>query len=188
LPSRTRPLPASGFEPAEVNFSAFLARRARQILGQAEAGLSPEGRPPENALAALRRAAALLEEALEQTPDDPPLENLLALARIRELLDQWEGAAELYRAALRRRPNDPAALTGAARVALLMLDYREGFRHADRACGISPSAESLLLRGQARAGLGDREGARRDFMAAAEREPRVRERAARLLRKLDAPP
>lgn len=188
LPPRTRPLPPSGFEPAEVNFSAFLARRARQILGQAEAGLSPEGRPPENALAALRRAAALLEEALEQTPDDPPLENLLALARIRELLDQWEGAAELYRAALRRRPNDPAALTGAARVALLMLDYREGFRHADRACGISPSAESLLLRGQARAGLGDREGARRDFMAAAEREPRVRERAARLLRKLDAPP
>jgi tetratricopeptide (TPR) repeat protein len=195
VPTAAPPSPTPSAAPAgpraAPDFPALLARRAAQILRHAEAALSPEGRPPETSLPALGRAAALLEEALEGTRDrseGPDPELLLALGRARELLDQWEAAAELYRAALRRRPDDPAALTGAARVALLMLDYREGFRHADRACGISPSAEPLLLRGQARAGLGDREGARRDFLAAAEREPRCRDRASRLLRKLDAPP
>ncbi|HXG60120.1 MAG TPA: tetratricopeptide repeat protein [Planctomycetota bacterium] len=185
-PPAPPPSAAPSSVPAGPSFRALLARRAGEILRRTEAGLSPEGRPPESALPALRRAAALLEEALDHDARDADL--LLALARTRELLDQWEDAAELYRAALRRRPDDPAALTGAARVALLMLDYREGFRHADRACRLSTSAEPLLLRGQARAGLGDREGARRDFLAAAEREPRCRDRAARLLRKLDAPP
>ena len=61
-------------------------------------------------------AEVLLEEALLQV-DDPAL--YYNLARTREYLEDWEGAASAYRAFVARRPDDPRVASVEERMRLL---------------------------------------------------------------------
>jgi hypothetical protein len=141
-----------------------LADRALAILKSVETSLDASGRPPADRLGDLRRAAALLEEAL---PERDAPEDVLALARARELLDEWEGARSLYCRILKENGKDQPALLGAARTCLLLRDAESSRAYANKACALPPpSAEALFARGAAGMALGQDAAAVVDFSQA----------------------
>ena len=162
------PLPAPTFR-VQAN------GRARQLLADVESALDARGRPNTEGDQALRRAAALLEESIATGPVD---DDLLVLARIRELLDEWEASRDLYRRGVDARPIDRRGLLGAARLSLLLHDPAGARVYADRACQLpEPPAEALFLRGAAALALGERSVALADLAEAsrmdATLQPRV---------------
>jgi len=180
-PSAPRAFTAASPEavPPAVALSDSLAHRALGILASVEASLGPSGRPPASRLGDLRRAAALLEEAM---PERDAPGDLLALARVRELLDEWEGARALYRGVLKEREGDLAALLGAARTCLLLRDAESSRVYANRACDLPPtSAEALFARGAAVLALGQDAAAALDFTHACEIDASFHPRVAVLL-------
>jgi hypothetical protein len=141
-----------------------LADRALRLVRDVEANLDALGRAPADRVADLRRAAALMEEAL---PERDAPEDLLVLARARELLDEWERARALYLRVLRDQPEDPAALVGASRASLLLRDAAASRLYAEKACALSaPPAEAYFARGSALLALGDDAAAALDFTQA----------------------
>lgn len=159
-PSTSRPMELQGGPPSDEpapRFSEQAVDRARQILARAERSLDGRGRPPASADRDLRRAAALLEEA---TAEAPRPEDQLSLARIYELLDEWEGSRALYQRVLADWPDLLPALLGAARTSLLLRDPAEARLLAERACARpQPPAEAYFLRGAAAHAQGDAAGA-----------------------------
>ena len=149
------------FEHELASRAYALLRRAEEAAGRAER--LPPGWEPE-----LTRAAALFEQALLETEDDPDLR--YALGRCRELLDQWEAAAALYAAVLHVHPGHGRSLVGAARVALLLRQPRRALEHSDRALRASPGAESFYVHAQALLAVGEHRRARDCFRQAVERD------------------
>lgn len=153
-------------------FADEAVARARRHLADVEGRLDGRGRPPAAGDAALRRAAALLEESLGEEPRG---DDLLVLARIRELLDEWEEARHLYRRGLESRPDDLRGLLGAARLSLLLQDPAAARLYADRACRSSDApAEALFLRGAAALSLGERASALPDLAEASRLDASLR--------------
>jgi tetratricopeptide (TPR) repeat protein len=173
-PPEPPPAPAPSFQ-VQAN------RRARQILAGVEGARDARGRPSTDGDQALRRAAALMEESIAAGPAD---DDLLVLARIRELLDEWEASRDLYRRGVDARPLDLRGLLGAARLNLLLQDPASARGYADRACRVpNPPAEALFLRGAAALALGERAVALPDLAEAsrmdAALQPRVEALRAR---------
>lgn len=169
--------------PAPVPLSDQLADRAFRIMRDVEENLDPLGRPPADRLADLRRAAALMEEAL---PERDAPEDLVVLARARELLDEWERARGLYVRVLRERPDEPAALVGAARASLLLRDVAASRLYAEKACALrSPPAEAFFARGSALLALGDDAAAALDFSQACRVDAGYHSRVAALRARRD---
>ncbi len=159
----------------EASFADQAGVRGRVILDDVERRLDARGRPPAAADRDLRRAAALFEEAAR--PED-----LLPLARIRELLDDWEGARELYQRTLADGDGPLPALLGAARTSLLLRDAEAAHAFADKACGLpQPAAEALYLRGAAALSLGRNDAATADLAEAARIDASFRPRIQSLV-------
>ena len=180
-PSAPPPVFAFSYEagPPAAPLPDSIAERALGILVSVEGSLGPSGRPPADRLGDLRRAAALLEEAM---PERDAPGDLLALARVRELLDEWEGARALYRGVLKEREGDLSALLGAARTCLLLRDAESSRVYANRACALPPtSPEALFARGAAVLALGHDAAAALDFTQACEIDASFQPRVAVLL-------
>ncbi len=162
-------------EREEASFSEQATARGRDLLADVERRLDARGRPPAAADRDLRRAAALLEEGSRA-------EDLLSLARIRELLDDWEGSRDLYQRALAEGSAPLPALLGAARTSLLLRDTEAAHAHADRACSFPrPAAEALYLRGAAALALGRNDAARADLAEAARLDSSFRPRVESII-------
>jgi hypothetical protein len=104
---------------------------------------------------------------LAAAPDRDDPGDQLALARVRELLDDWEGARVLFLGALQRNADDLPALLGASRTCLLLRDADASRAYASRACDVaSPPAEAYFARGAAGLALGQDAAAGLDFTKA----------------------
>jgi tetratricopeptide (TPR) repeat protein len=178
-PSAPAPVSPPPVMIAPSTFADQASEHARRRLAGVERALDARGRPTADGDRELRQAAALLEEA---AADGPRIDDVLALARIHELLDEWELARELYRRALAERPSSLGALLGASRTSLLLRDLVPARAYADRACAEPPApAEALFLRGSAAFAQGDGAAATADLAAASRLDASFLPRAEALM-------
>jgi predicted negative regulator of RcsB-dependent stress response len=131
----------------------------------------------------VRHAAELLSEAVAQGADGVP--TLISLARARELLDDWEGAAGWYRKALAREELEESAHLGLARVLLALDRPLQALQHATAASTGEFAAEAFLIRAKADMNLGNKEEARSNLDLALRRDPALRDKVHALEQRLD---
>jgi tetratricopeptide (TPR) repeat protein len=162
---------------------AHLYRRANAILSAVDAQHAHGAPLSASEEHEVRHAASLLDEAVIQGLDD--LETRTALGRANELLDRWESAAENYRRALQKSPDDPAAHLGIARVLLLLDRPLQAHAHATAACSGPFAGEAFLVRAKADLNVGNKEEARANVDLAARKDPSLASQARALRMRID---
>jgi predicted negative regulator of RcsB-dependent stress response len=184
-----RPLPRAVEEPSGPGVRgsegpwAQVALRSSEAIRRAAAEQKRSGTISPKTELEVRHAAEVLSEAVAQGADGVPA--LTSLARARELLDDWEGAAAWYRRALAREELEESAHLGLARVLLALDRPLQALEHATAASTGEFAAEAFLVRAKADINLGNKEEARSNLDLALRRDPELRDRVRALEQRLD---
>jgi tetratricopeptide (TPR) repeat protein len=111
------------------------------------------------------------EPAVRGEPQDAPLSELHARARVAARRALWADAIPLYEKALAAHPGSPAVETELGDVLLAAGEPERALPHLEAAARLHPGAAALYRVGIAHARLGDKDGAERDLRAALDARP-----------------